>query len=77
MTLNHTISLLEVSAFRANGVQDLHQEKRNFHCKYAQNERDFNLPKQRGLAVKRELSVVTIHHHCHHSITFHLSSGFH
>lgn len=26
MTLNHAISLLEVSTFRANGVQDLHEE---------------------------------------------------
>jgi len=57
MTLNHTISLLEVRTFRANIVQDLHLEKKNFHCKYAQNQRDFNLQKQRGLSVKRELSV--------------------
>lgn len=77
MNLNHTISLLEASTFRANRVQDLHQEKRNLHCKYAQNQKNFNLPKQRGLSVKKELGIVTIHHHCHHSITFHLPSGFH
>lgn len=77
MNLNHTISLLEVSTFRANRVQDLHQEKRNLCCKYAQNQKNFNLPKQRGLSVKRELGIVTIHHHCHHSITFYLPIGFH
>lgn len=62
---------------RANRVQDLHQEKRNLCCKYARNQKNFNLPKQRGLSVKRELSIATIHHHCHHSITFYLPIGFH
>lgn len=76
MTLNHTVSPLEVSTFRANRAQDLHQEKKKQtpHCKYAQNQRDFNLPKQRGPSVKSKLSVVTIHHH--HCVILHFPSDF-